>query len=453
MSVVIFTGPSLSAADARRELQAEYRPPAEQGDVYRAAQNSPQVIGIIDGYFERVPSVWHKEILWAMSRGIHVFGSASMGALRAAELDAFGMEGVGSIFEAFRDGTLEDDDEVAVVHASREFDFRTASEAMVDIRHTLTRAVESDVLRASTAAAIESGAKSMFYPDRTYPRIIARAIELSLPRAELDALQEWLPRGRTSLKRADAVAMLPVIRERVAAGVEPKRVQYSFENSSMWEQAWRFAGEAYSVDGEVEATLLNEILEELRVESGAYVDAQQSAMLRTLAIKQSYVQGIVDASRQLSPPPSLWRRPDVYEDVGKQQWMRDNNLDDARLAALLADEARVRWIKELATLDATGCLLDQLRVSGDYPRLLQRARAKQRSLSSLGLDNPTPADARLNASELFDWYFKERLGREVPSDLDDYVRAIGFANRQGFERALLREYCFVEGRRAAADHS
>jgi hypothetical protein len=55
-----------------------------QGDVYRAALRAPRAIGIIDGYFERMPSVWHKEILWAMSRGIHVFGSASMGALELA---------------------------------------------------------------------------------------------------------------------------------------------------------------------------------------------------------------------------------------------------------------------------------------------------------------------------------------------------------------------------------
>ena len=60
--------------------------PSAQGDVYRVAQERPSAIGIVDGYFEGVLSVWHKEILWAMAEGIHVFGSASMGALRAAEL-------------------------------------------------------------------------------------------------------------------------------------------------------------------------------------------------------------------------------------------------------------------------------------------------------------------------------------------------------------------------------
>ena len=69
-----------------------------------------------------------------------MFGAASMGALRAAELAAFGMEGVGAIFEAFREGVLEDDDEVAVIHGPAEFGYPVLSEAMVNIRRTLSDA-------------------------------------------------------------------------------------------------------------------------------------------------------------------------------------------------------------------------------------------------------------------------------------------------------------------------
>ena len=42
------------------------------------------------GAFASVPAVRHKEILWALSEGIPVIGAASIGALRAAELTAFG---------------------------------------------------------------------------------------------------------------------------------------------------------------------------------------------------------------------------------------------------------------------------------------------------------------------------------------------------------------------------
>src|SRR6185503_19851746 len=99
------------------------------------------------------PAVWHKEILWAMSEGIHVFVSGSMGALRAAELASFGMIGVGAVFEAYRDGVLEDDDEVAVVHAAAEHDYRAGSEALVNIRATLARARTEGVLDAVAHAA------------------------------------------------------------------------------------------------------------------------------------------------------------------------------------------------------------------------------------------------------------------------------------------------------------
>src|SRR4029077_1266006 len=100
----------------------------------------PALIGVIDGYFERVPTVWHKEILWAMAEGIHVYGAASAGALRAAELAGFGMRGIGRVYEDFRDGVLQDDDEVAVLHGPAEVGYPPVTEAMVNIRATLAAA-------------------------------------------------------------------------------------------------------------------------------------------------------------------------------------------------------------------------------------------------------------------------------------------------------------------------
>src|SRR5687767_14609932 len=156
MSIIVFTGPTLPADAARRELDAIYLPPVSQGDVYRACAKRPKAIAIIDGYFERVPSVWHKEILWAMSQGIHVYGASSMGALRAAELETFGMIGIGKIFSDYRDGVLEDDDEVAVIHGPEEDGFPAFSEAMVNIRATLNRAVESKVIDAQDNTRLQT---------------------------------------------------------------------------------------------------------------------------------------------------------------------------------------------------------------------------------------------------------------------------------------------------------
>ena len=156
VTAIIFAGPSLPpklrpAADS----SLDWRPPVRQGELYQAALARPSIIGVIDGYFEVTPTVWHKEILWAMSRGIHVFGSASLGALRAAELAAFGMEGVGTIVELYRDGVLEDDDEVAIAHGPAESGFVAASEAMVNIRHNKP-ARRRDLLVAASSQSTEA---------------------------------------------------------------------------------------------------------------------------------------------------------------------------------------------------------------------------------------------------------------------------------------------------------
>ena len=94
--IVVFLGPSLAAAEARQLLPARYLSPVRCGDVLRVRRLRPRAIAIIDGLFESISAVWHKEILLALEDGIAVFGASSMGALRAAELDTFGMVGIGA---------------------------------------------------------------------------------------------------------------------------------------------------------------------------------------------------------------------------------------------------------------------------------------------------------------------------------------------------------------------
>ena len=78
MNAVVFLGPSVPLSIAREIVEADFRPPAQMGDVYTAAQGRPTAIAIIDGFFESRPAVWHKEILFALSQGIRVLGGASI---------------------------------------------------------------------------------------------------------------------------------------------------------------------------------------------------------------------------------------------------------------------------------------------------------------------------------------------------------------------------------------
>jgi hypothetical protein len=236
MKAVIFAGPTLPPGVRPRDPALIWRPPVRQGELYRAAREGPAVIGVIDGYFEATPTVWHKEILWAMSQGIHVFGAASIGALRAAELDRFGMRGVGRVYEAFRDGGLEDDDEVAVLHGPEELGYPAITEAMVNIRATVAAAAAAGVIAAEPAGTLIAAAKALFYKERTY----AAALR-ALPGPARRAFAEWLPRGRVDRKRLDAEAAVAAIRSALAAGAAPLRVSYSLADTAAWRAARRWA--------------------------------------------------------------------------------------------------------------------------------------------------------------------------------------------------------------------
>jgi hypothetical protein len=236
MKVVVFVGPTLAAEEARLVLDATFLPPAAQGDVYRAATKGPFAIGIVDGYFERVPSVWHKEILWALSQGIHVFGAASIGAPRAAELHPFGMVGVGRVFEAFVSGALEDDDEVAVAHGDESVGYLSASDPMVNIRATLEAAARAGVASAESCGRIVAIAKSLFYPERIYPLILSKALKAGVPQADLEAVRMFARHGSVNQKREDARAMLTGLRAFAEANQPAPPARFCFEQTDAWAQ-------------------------------------------------------------------------------------------------------------------------------------------------------------------------------------------------------------------------
>jgi ribosomal protein S12 methylthiotransferase accessory factor len=240
--IVIFLGPTLSTREAQRLLpDATLLAPARQGDIYRAVRDRrPLAIGLIDGLFATAPAVWHREILWAMTEArVRVFGAASMGALRAAELDAFGMVGIGKIYESFRCGRyepftelFEDDDEVAVRHAPADASCIPVSDAMVDLRETLAAAQAAGVIARDSRDLLATALKRLHFPDRCLVRLVNAAA--ALPNSEGTMLAAWLRAGHViSQKRRDTEALL----RHLASGVEPAPPpSFVFERVQVWER-------------------------------------------------------------------------------------------------------------------------------------------------------------------------------------------------------------------------
>jgi hypothetical protein len=392
--VVVFTGPTLSPADARPLLDAEYRPPVAQGDVYRAAREKPWAIAIIDGHFEHVPAVWHKEILWALTQGIWVYGAASMGALRAAELARFGMIGVGAVFQAFATGVLERDDEVAVAETLAPAGALTASIALVDMRATLRAARSAGVIDADTYATLLERAKSTFYAERSYARLLADAELAGPPLAELRA---WLPRGAIAQKRADALALLArIAADRATA--HPFHATFHFQRTDMWhtlESSFRSSSSA----GEVAAA--SSALLDL-AEEGRLADPARHHELETRALVRALVSEVVRFEGSKEPAEAIDAATERFaeqhglgDEAAISAWLAQREIASAAFRDAMTDDARLERLRLLLQAEVEARVLQELQLEADFPRLAERAHQKQELLARHGMTDPDPTDPRL----------------------------------------------------------
>ncbi|MEY4581003.1 MAG: hypothetical protein RL701_5706 [Pseudomonadota bacterium] len=169
-SCIVYLGPSLPLTEARALYgDADYRPPVRRGDLDQLAPGT--VVGMIDGVFDQDLSVSPREVLNALRRRIHIIGSSSMGAMRASEVR--GMTGVGRIYDMFKRGLIERDDEVALVFDPETY--RAASEPMVNIRYAVERLTSSGTLSRGKGQRLLSAARRLHYRDRNYRRILRDA--------------------------------------------------------------------------------------------------------------------------------------------------------------------------------------------------------------------------------------------------------------------------------------
>jgi hypothetical protein len=212
--IVIYTGPSLSVEKARAILPgADYRPPIVRGDLNNLPEGT-KVVGIIDGVFYSESAIAHKEIIAVMKKGIKVYGSSSMGALRAAELAEFGMVGVGRVYACYRSGRIVKDDEVAVTF--NPVTGEQIAEPLVNVRYQLKAAENEGILTTKERHDLIEMAGRFYYPDRTYTYIIGRAVKADIISHEKAAgLLEYIRDKPLSLKAEDAILLLNTIRETV----------------------------------------------------------------------------------------------------------------------------------------------------------------------------------------------------------------------------------------------
>jgi ribosomal protein S12 methylthiotransferase accessory factor len=163
---IIFVGPSIPLDLAKRTLPgADFRPPIRRGDLIDIPAGS--IVGIIDGVFAQMLAISPGEIREAVDRGVAIYGAASIGALRAAEVPQ--VIGVGRIFEMYRTGMIERDDEVALsIDADT---YEPLTESLVNVRYAVERLVRSATLSRDAGDALIDACARLHYTERTFKNI------------------------------------------------------------------------------------------------------------------------------------------------------------------------------------------------------------------------------------------------------------------------------------------
>lgn len=213
---IVFIGPSLDIEKAERIFDADYRPPAKKGDFLRLMScindNDRVIVGLVDGLFlQDYPPTPIEVFQLVVKKNMLVLGGASLGALRAVELEKYGMIGIGKIFELYKKNTIAADDEVAVTFAPENQQLQ--SEAMIDIRYNLFVALRKGVIDQNTRRAAVKVAKSIYFPDRNY-EVIINETERRYPSSldYLEAFRSYISKNRQSLKEKDAIKLVNYVK-------------------------------------------------------------------------------------------------------------------------------------------------------------------------------------------------------------------------------------------------
>jgi YcaO-like protein with predicted kinase domain len=177
---------------------ADYARPVQRGDIVKDIRKGVTSILILDGVFHQDLAVSPSEIMDALRRGIRVFGASSMGALRAAELESYGMRGVGEIFEYIREAGEFRDDFLGQVFMDGFPQIQEASVTHIEFDINLRKLLGQRRITRETYRRLSTLYADLHYAERNFATLASRI------RAEgrnTEALLNAAKRALSTMKR------------------------------------------------------------------------------------------------------------------------------------------------------------------------------------------------------------------------------------------------------------
>lgn len=208
VNILIYTGLSLPFSEAKKildshdDIEVVYKRPIKRGDLSHDIKENPDIIAIIDGVFHQNSAVGHREILSVMKKGVKVYGSSSMGALRASELDVLGMEGIGYCYNEYASGNVTSDDDVAVMLNSETLE--ALSVPLISMNYVFTNAVAENIITKEEKDELIKITKETYYPKRNYAQTLSQS---SLDADKKGKLIDFI-RTSKDIKKEDAKELL-----------------------------------------------------------------------------------------------------------------------------------------------------------------------------------------------------------------------------------------------------
>lgn len=434
--ILAYLGPSLPLAKAREILpNAIYRPPAKQGDIVSDVVNlEPNRIILLDGSFRENLSVWHKEICWALQYP-HlkaIYGAASMGALRAAELDYMGMVGIGRIYEWYRDSVTEDDSEVALSYATREGPggpfYYPLTVPLVEIRAGVEhyeREFQDQPVALAAREFLES-MRSVYYMDRTQAlceKAWDKQFGVSFP--------------HIAQKAIDATHALNDFRE-----YEPAPLQKPTpENLSRFFQALYERDRKININGaaipqqHIDAYVLLHNPEYERI----CWDASNQDLALMLCDQLCVTVGIDEVERE---NVRFQQKTGIETAEDFKYFLENNGWSRPEYDRLMIQNARIRKLQHANTVAKmyrrnTQSIIDYLRTHQGFDYWALQAVAMEKRISASGIDDWLGVNLEKTSFELLADHF-DKEGLELKCLPEEYLLETGFSNLTELSVAVSR---------------
>lgn len=439
--IVVFLGPSLPIAEAKAILNAVYLPPAKQSDLLSAVTTyKPDIIALIDGVFLNDPSVWHKEILYALEQGVAVYGASSMGALRAAETEAFGMVGVGEIYRMYATGELMDDDEVVMVHGLEDTGYRPLSEPMVNVRATFQRAKEEEIIDEKLYEQLVAIAKSIYFAERTFASIFRKAATAGIAPNKLEEIGQFVKEKYFNLKRQDALLLLETLRDL------PENLPSVKPNFTLARN--QFFTSLYNRDRMVlrngTAVTLGDISGYAALHLPDFNQINLHATNRALVQVLAEVLDIEVSQKDIEKESRRFREQYyLFQEEQLIQWLDENDLTPEEFNQLMYEMARCRrlqnWLLTRKSHEKnTKILLDELRLQNRYKECAD-ATARREKLSQEHY--PNFLEEQYNNWTLVQLAVEHQRATQSQMSLqEDWTNEAGFLSQELLKLELLRSH-------------